>query len=56
MSGSIVKMGDMWGTTYPETGEAMWDLIEDYYTSQMHSAGFMKSAGAPFDHNSQRVL
>ena len=46
MSGEIVKMGDMWGSTYPETGEAMFDLIEDYYTAQFNSAGFMKSAGA----------
>ena len=42
-SGSFVKMGDKWGTTYPETGDAMFDLIEDFYAGAYHTA---KSAGA----------
>lgn len=42
-SGSFVKMGNKWGTTYPETGDAMFDLIEDFYQS---SYSYAKSAGA----------
>lgn len=42
-SGSFVKMGDKWGTTYPETGDAMFDLIEDFYQA---SYSYAKSAGA----------
>ena len=42
-SGSFVKMGNKWGTTYPETGDAMFDLIEDFYKG---AYGLAKSAGA----------
>ena len=43
MSGKFIMQGDKMGTTYPETGEAMFDLIEDFYASQYQ---FAKSAGA----------
>ena len=36
-------MGNKWGTTYPETGDAMFDLIEDFYKG---AYGLAKSAGA----------
>ena len=42
-SGKFVKMGTKMGTTYPEKGDATWDLIEDFYQA---SYGFAKSAGA----------
>ena len=42
-SGKFVKMGTKMGTTYPEKGDAMWDMIEDFYQA---SYGFAKSAGA----------
>lgn len=43
MSGKFVMQGSKLGTTYPETGEATWDLIEDFYADQFKIA---KSAGA----------
>lgn len=42
-TGKFVKMGTKMGTTYPEKGDATWDLIEDFYQA---SYGFAKSAGA----------
>ena len=41
--GQYYKQGDKLCTTYPEKGEAMWSLVEDYYNSQY---GFSKSAGS----------
>lgn len=41
--GMFINLNGHLGTTYPETGAATWDLIEDYYTSQYSIA---KSAGA----------
>ena len=38
----IVQNGKM-STLYPETGDAMFDLIEDFYAGQYN---FAKSAGA----------
>ena len=42
-TGKFVQMGTKFGTTYPERGEAMYDLIDDFYTG-MYSVA--KSAGA----------
>lgn len=41
--GQFITRGNKLETTYPETGEAMWDLIEDFYATQYN---FAKSAGA----------
>lgn len=43
MTGEFIRMGTKLGTTYPETGEAMFDLIDDFY-SGLYS--FARSAGA----------
>lgn len=43
MNGQFVKLGDKLGTTYPEVGEAMFGLIDDFY-SGLYS--FARSAGA----------
>lgn len=42
-TGKFVKMGTKIGTTYPETGDAMYDLIDDFYKGAYNIA---KSAGA----------
>lgn len=42
-TGNFVRMGTKLGTTYPERGDAMYDLIDDFYTSVYSVA---KSAGA----------
>lgn len=42
-SGQYIRLGTKIGTTYPESGEAMWDLMEDFYST---SYAFAKSAGA----------
>lgn len=42
-TGKFVKMGTKLGTTYPETGDAMYDLIDDFYKGAYNIA---KSAGA----------
>ena len=43
MTGQFINQNGKLGTTYPETGEAMFDLIEDFYGAQYN---FAKSAGA----------
>lgn len=43
MTGQYVRLGTKLGTTYPEDGESMYDLIDDFY-SNLYS--FAKSAGA----------
>lgn len=42
-TGKFIQMGTKFGTTYPERGEAMFDLIDDFYTGMYSIA---KSAGA----------
>lgn len=42
-TGKFVQMGTKFGTTYPERGDAMYDLIDDFYTGMYSIA---KSAGA----------
>lgn len=41
--GRFVRMGNKYGTTYAERGDAMYDLIDDYVGLQI---GLAKSAGA----------
>lgn len=41
--GHFVRMGNKFGTTYPEQGDALYNLIDDYYGLQI---GLAKSAGA----------
>lgn len=43
MTGEFVKLGTKLGTTYPETGDAMYDLIDDFYSGMY---AFARSAGA----------
>ena len=43
MTDRFISQNGKLGTTYPETGEAMFDLIEDFYARQYN---FAKSAGA----------
>lgn len=43
MNGQFVKLGNKLGTTYSESGDAMFDLIDDFYTG-LYS--FARSAGA----------
>ena len=42
-TGKFVKMGTKLGTCYDETGDALYDLIDDYYNGAYN---FMKSEGA----------
>ena len=42
-TGKFVQMGTKFGTTYPEKGDAMYDLVEDFYQGMYSIA---KSAGA----------
>ena len=42
-TGKFVQMGTKMGTTYPEKGDAMWDLVDDFYKGMYSIA---KSAGA----------
>lgn len=43
MTGQYVRLGTKIGTTYPEVGDAMYDLVDDFY-SGLYS--FARSAGA----------
>ena len=31
MKGQYIRMGSKWGTTYEQTGDAMYDMVEDFY-------------------------
>ena len=44
-SGNYVTMGDKLGTTYPQRGDAMWDLVEDFYNGA-YATAISKSAGS----------
>lgn len=45
-SGSFVKLGTKWGTTYPEKASSMAGLIDDYYNGQYAMyGGVQKSLG-----------
>ena len=43
-SGQFVKMGTKWGTTYPEKGNNMADLIDDFYNGQYAMFGSVQKS------------